>query len=84
MFVEDVCWSHSWTTLETDCLSGERAQRKLPGQEVFTGEAVVPHVLWSVKGGVLVRVGVQTWAQLPSSSSCVSMVSVSMVREHNC
>lgn len=33
-----------------------------------------------VKGDMLVRDGVQTWAQLPSSSSCVSMVRVSMVR----
>lgn len=41
---------------------------------------MVANVLCSVKGEVLVRVGVQTWAQLPSSSSCVSMVRVSMVR----
>lgn len=37
-------------------------------------------MLCGVKGDMLVRDGVQTWAQLPSSSSCVSMVRVSMVR----
>lgn len=37
-------------------------------------------MLCGVKGVMLVRDSVQTWAQLPSSSSCVSMVRVSMVR----